>query len=466
MLRKKEVSEIGLILSAILGMFFISVQFDFFESIHYYAQAHEAYDLDELVIVAASTSFILALYIVWRWSDFEKELNSRKAAEAEALQARHAAEEANRMKSEYLSNISHEIRSPLNAIMGFAQVLKDEIKDPDHLEYLDVVSESGETLLKLINDLLDLARIESGELELHLTPINLSKMLKDLERMFQTQLAQKGLVLNVSHGLSHCPAFSIDATRFRQILTNLLSNAVKFTDEGSISILVAFTETTGISPKIDLAIRVTDTGIGVTEPNRKRIFESFKQQQGQNSKKHPGSGLGLAISKQLALAMGGDLSYFPNMEGGSTFQLNLQNLHARPSSLKALPPQSVTDPRLMKGHILIADDNCSHRKMLTAMLSEHPFVLYQAENGKEALEMIQTIQFDLILMDNRMPEMTGIEVARAVKADPTLAKTPIIGISASVMEIDIKQYTDVFDAFVSKPINKVELINQMGTYLV
>jgi len=448
-----------------VGFYLLFKQLDLFESIHLYSKGHEDLDLDELVVVAAVFSFVLASYMIFRWSALKTELKARHAAEQNAKHARKIAEDANRAKSDFLSNISHEIRNPLNSILGFVQLLEDEVHDKQHQEYLSIVKDSSNVLLSLINDILDLSKIESQRIDLHPTAVDLLSVFKKLQLMFQVAFDQKGLDWEVCVP-SDGPCLTLDPAILRQILTNLISNALKFTDTGKVSLVVEYNKTEDKPEVASLKVQVVDTGMGIAEADRERVFESFRQQRGQDLTKYPGSGLGLAISKNLAQAMSGNITYYPKGSGGSVFQLDLPDLPVTLSVPQSQPePIKIAQRDLRDAHVLVVEDDELTRKLLDAFLSKEPFEVYHSMNGADALQVIEAVQIDLILMDNYLPMITGLELAQKIKSDARFTKIPIIGISASVMESDLKAYEAGFDSFIPKPFNQQELLSAVKPFL-
>ena len=393
------------------------------------------------------------------------EITERRRAEKALKQSKAEAEEANKAKSLFLANMSHEIRTPMNAIMGFAQILGTMVKDAKQQSYLSFIRSGGESLLNLINDILDLSKIESGKLTFSPRPTLVTEMLQEMEMMFGALAVDKGLQFKIIPPEPMPPMMLLDTGRMKQILINLLGNALKFTDEGSITTLIKWQPTEDETARLE--IQVADTGIGVPEDQRELIFEAFEQQKGQSHAKYGGTGLGLAISRRLARMMGGDLSVSPNYLQGSVFRVWLEGVPIiAGSAQEAEGLFSEQDKfRFKAAKILVGDDVESNRKLIVSYLEGQPFDLVEAADGKEILEKAQAQKPDLILMDYKMPDMNGVEVALQLKERTLLNKIPIIMISASAMEEERKQCLEVVEAFLPKPVSQRQLFAEMKNYL-
>ncbi|ANB72218.1 hypothetical protein AYM40_07450 [Paraburkholderia phytofirmans OLGA172] len=389
---------------------------------------------------------------------FVLDLTERREAEAERA-ARRAAEAANQAKSAFLASMSHELRTPLNAILGYAQILqRSEALREREIESLNVIRQSGEFLLTLINDTLDFARIEVDKLDLSLSDIELVQFLRLIADIINVKAEQKGLNFICDIAADLPSGIRADEGRLRQVLLNLLANAVKFTDRGDVSLQVRF------SPPNRLRFAVQDTGIGVRADQLDIIFQPFEQVS-DPQRRLGGAGLGLAISRRFVQLMGGDIQVTSQVGAGSTFWFELE-LPVIETGLGALPEQIVTGYEGPRKKVLLADDVATNRAMTTEMLSRLGFDVIEAVDGREALVKAQTWRPDWILMDVVMPEMDGLEAMRRLRQLPGLNELPIIAMSASASQGDEEDSLAAgADAFLPKPIDLDKLLTQIATLL-
>jgi signal transduction histidine kinase/CheY-like chemotaxis protein len=389
----------------------------------------------------------------------QSEVEARTRAEAVLAQAWQAAEAANRAKSEFLANMSHELRTPLNGILGYAQILRrDEKLDERQIEGLNVIQQSGEQLLTLINDILDLAKIEAGKLELSVIDIALTEFLRIVSEIIDVRAVQKGLnfVCDMAPDLPR--GIRADERRLRQVLLNLLANAVKFTDRGQVSLRVSFL------PPTRLRFEVQDTGIGVSTDQLATIFQPFEQVS-DPQRRLGGAGLGLAISRQFVRLMGGDIQVTSEVGVGSAFWFEL-DVPVIETVMVAPPQRIVTGYAGPRKTVLVVDDVAANRAMAIDMLSQLGFDVVAAVNGRVALDKAQTARPDCILMDIVMPEMDGLETTHRLRQRPGLADVPIIAMSASASPRDEqKSLTAGMNAFLPKPIDLDQLLTQVGSLL-
>jgi signal transduction histidine kinase/CheY-like chemotaxis protein len=338
---------------------------------------------------------------------------------SELTQARHAAEEASSAKSRFLANMSHELRTPLNAIIGYSEMVEEEITDLGHEELapdLQKIQSAGKHLLALINDILDLSKIEAGKTELFLEDIDLAGLIRDVATTVLPLVEKNGNHLVVEARASG--TLRGDLTKLRQMLLNLLSNASKFTDHGTVTLVAERAEGAG-GPWVEF--RVSDSGIGMTPEQMNRLFEAFSQADASTSRKFGGTGLGLAITRQFARMMGGEVTVASEPGLGSTFTIRL------PAATSSGADAGTGDaPGPGAGTVLVIDDNADARDLIRRFLTAEGFRVVEAATGEAGLELARSARPDLITLDVLMPAMDGWSVLTALKADPGLAGIPVV----------------------------------------
>ncbi|MBU3915705.1 PAS domain S-box protein, partial [bacterium] len=310
------------------------------------------------------------------------DINERKVAQEKTLLAKQEAERANRAKSEFLANMSHEIRTPLNAVIGFSELLSIQVHDQKQKTYLSSIQTSGRNLLTLINDILDLSKIEAGQMETHRSPVNIKVLIGGIEQIFSLKVATKGLTFLVEIDDSIKESLLIDETRLRQVLVNLVGNAVKFTDTGYIKLSAATTAGRETNAQVDLEIAVEDTGIGIPKEEQERVFESFEQQSGQSTAIYGGTGLGLSITKRLVELMNGHIALTSAKGHGSTFKIKFFNVPIASKDVFPVEKEvyTIDSIRFEKAKVLVVDDIESNRILLSELLTQLNFEVTSAQN--------------------------------------------------------------------------------------
>jgi PAS domain S-box-containing protein len=405
---------------------------------------------------------------VWSVSCISKEITERKKAEAALLQAKEAAEAGMKAKSEFLANMSHEIRTPLHALLGFTDLM-ERSPDPVHLE---AIRTAGRGLLTLLNDILDLSRLEADRLPLEPGEVGVGELLLEVARIFHARIQEKGLAFTLDVADSVPACVLLDETRLRQILVNLVGNAVKFTHQGGIALRV---QAIGPPEALTLSFQVADTGIGIPPEERARIFEAFHQQEGQSTRRYGGTGLGLAISLKLAALMGGELGVESEPGAGSRFTLTLPGVRALPGDPEVAPsareaplevqprPRTTTNTGPL---ILVVDDTAANLSLLDEILDRAGYRSVLASSGPQALAFSAMQKPDLVLLDVLMPGMDGLEVCRRLKADPRTRTIPVLFLTARTLPEDLLRGFEAGGAdYLTKPFRAEELLVRIRTHL-
>jgi len=392
-----------------------------------------------------------------------KDITERKANEEALLSATQAAEAANRAKGLFLANVSHEIRTPMTAVIGFGELLEETELTSDQRQYLEAINTASNALAVLIDDVLDLSKVEAGELAITQKDFGLRKFMAEVVGLQEPQIARKNLAFNLSIDADVPDSLAGDPVRIQQVLLNLLGNAIKFTDKGTISVTVSLAEESGARVLLDIA--VTDTGAGIPADFLTRIFAPFAQISSTSSHNRGGAGLGLAISQSLAKLMGGTIRVQSQMGTGSTFHLLIP-------LLKKAGPQiekkcSEAEPVLWRGsalRILLAEDNPINIQFIKTILEQKGHVVTTAENGKVALAVLQSGRFDLVLMDIHMPVMSGVEALLALRdlERQSQEHLTVIALTAYALIGDKEKYLKLgFDGYLSKPFAIRELAEEL-----
>lgn len=403
------------------------------------------------------------------WVAVGADVTALREREKELRKARKEAEAANEAKSAFLANISHEIRTPLNGILGMAQLMAASELTPEQRDQLDTILDSGKTLMAILNDVLDLSKIEAGKFDISPIDNDLGHLLRRLEKLWAPRATEKGLQLTLDIDPESETFLRFDPVRVRQCVSNLVSNAIKFTDKGSITVSAK------VSPSgeqgYEVRIRIADTGIGMDDETASKLFSPFTQADASTSRRFGGTGLGLSISRKLAQLMDGDVSVESEAGKGSVFTLTFQAVAGRRAD--EAPANADVDKtggvRWAKGlSMLLVDDHALNRKVARLFLEPLGIAIVEAENGEEAIRWLQTKPFDLVLLDMHMPVMDGAETLRHIREHDSgeIRAVPVIALTADSLGPNKSRYHEMgADGYVGKPIDHRELILEIGRVL-
>ena len=397
------------------------------------------------------------------WNGYWVDISSLIDAERTLREARDAAETANRAKSAFLAAMSHEIRTPMNAILGMVELLEISTTNREHRDMLGVINASSQSLLQILNDVLDLSKVEAGHLTLAPAPSSIGELIRSVALTFADGARRKALALEWHADSQLAPRLLFDPVRLRQVLFNLVSNGVKFTETGTVSIRARVLDTTSERQRIEIV--VADTGIGISAEDHDRLFQPFVQAEAPISRNRGGTGLGLAISRRLGELMNGTLSLVSELGRGTTVTLSLDFEIASDTIADAQAPKNMVLPALPPGsgrpggdrrRILVVDDNEFNRAVLARQVAALGYEAEQASDGEEALQMLAHGEYALILADCQMPGMDGFEFARSVRRSEAEAGAgdhiPIVAWTANVMPDDIAACHDAgMDDVLAKP---------------
>jgi PAS domain S-box-containing protein len=415
---------------------------------------------------------------VVKWVGMIIDISRRKASEQSLQQARDQAEAASRARGHFLANMSHEIRTPMTAILGYADILRESLSDPDDLHCIDTIRRNGDFLLSLINDILDLSKIDAGQLAIDPDQVELDTLLVGLRSLMQVRADERGLDLRIRFDGPVPRVIETDRTRVRQVLVNLLGNAIKFTEKGSVELAIRYLPGTQ-----QLQFDVIDTGIGIEETELERLFEPFIQADSSTTRNFGGTGLGLAISRRMAQALGGNITARSQPGRGSTFTLTIAcGPHTDPESVQ-LSGQSDPDPAdpdpdvktessqrpRLRGRILVVDDQPDIRFLAEKIIRGAGVEVTTTHNGAEAIELLSNAAedqpgFDLVVMDMHMPVLDGMKATQQLRQQGF--GKPIIALTADAMAGDRERYLDAgCTDYASKPLNARQLLETIGRYL-
>ncbi|MDM8516412.1 ATP-binding protein [Desulfobacterales bacterium HSG16] len=409
-----------------------------------------------------------------------RDITTKKRIENALRNARNTAEAANRAKNEFLANMSHEIRTPLNAIMGFSAVLKERMNVPDHKKFMEIIHSSGKMLLSLINDILELSKIETGKMELRLEPVNLRNVFNDISHLFFQKYQEKGIEFKIDINESIPEKLMMDDIRIRQILVNLVGNALKFTHEGYVKLSVYPKSEPASDKHATVIFEVEDTGIGIPDDQQEIIFENFRQQDGLHTRKYGGIGLGLPIARRLAEMMGGTINLKSRENHGSRFQVVLPELAviSKATHSDKIQKGKHANIRFESARILLIGKS-AYRDLIKKYLQIYPLIIFDAESGEQAMKLLgmgpqkglkevnefsMILDPDLILTDVQMPGISGVELCRKIKSHNRFKDVKIIAVSDVDQKVP-RRFDGQFDSFMTMPFNREILIRELAKYL-
>lgn len=387
--------------------------------------------------------------------------------ELELARAMRQAERISQEKSAFLANVSHEIRTPMNAILGFTDLLEVDVRDEKLKGYLKIIRSSGASLLRLINDVLDLSRVEAGKLTFHPEPTDPREICEFVRTLFSEQVHRKGIRLECHIGENLPRAVLVDRVRLRQLLVNLVGNAVRFTDKGGIDVYVK-SEKLERSSRLNLLIEVQDTGSGIPQDKIDTIFQPFSQAGTNAEKESVGTGLGLAIVKRLTEGMGGTVTVASIVGQGTAFSLRFPDVEVS----SRLPVSDVLDANhpvdfgaLRTSTVLIVDDNEANLRLMAELFQGTRHRIEFGRNGAEAVEIARRLRPDVVLLDVRMPHVDGVRALQAIRGTPGLELLPVIAVTASNLLEEEKRLRTEFSGFLRKPFRRQELFDQLALFI-
>jgi two-component system sensor histidine kinase/response regulator len=402
--------------------------------------------------------------IIAIWNGYAIDITERKRLEAELAAAREAADAANRAKSEFLANMSHEIRTPMNAIIGLSHLMQKTELNKRQLDYLTKISGAAQSLLRIINDVLDFSKVEAGQLSLESIRFSLHTVFDDIVGIVGHRTAEKGLELRMDIAPELPPYLVGDPLRLSQILVNLVGNAVKFTQRGHIAVRAQPVEAVGVDLKVRFTVE--DTGIGLSREQAGRLFRSFAQADSSTTRQYGGTGLGLSISKRLVELMGGEIGVDSVPGQGSTFWFTAVLRAATSADPVVMPARTGPPPNLRGTRVLLVEDNLINQQVAAEILQSAGVAVDIANNGLEAVRSVRAKAYDAVLMDVQMPVMDGLQATEAIRAIDSLKALPIIAMTASVLRGDREGCLKAgMNDYVSKPINVDKMLSTLARWL-
>ena len=393
------------------------------------------------------------------------DITDLKETQSNLEKAINEAEKANKAKSEFLANMSHEIRTPLNAVIGFTELLESQINDNKQKKYLRSVKAGGRSLLTIINDILDLSKIEAGKMELNFEPVHIDNLIEEISQIFSIKIDEKALLFETFTDPQLPYYILLDEIRLRQILFNLVGNAIKFTKEGGIK--VSFKLKKKEKETIDLEINVEDTGIGIPKDQQKEIFKAFKQQAGQSTRKYGGTGLGLTISRKLVESMGGKISVESIVGKYTKFTIILNKVKIVDSEKNKKKINIIEEYDIVfdNANVLVIDRVKENRDLITANFSDTALNIISARDAKEAMQLIQSEKIHLLILDVNIKDLKSCKINDLVKQIIKNGNPPIIAMSTSIITKDNCDMKIDFSDFLSKPMKRADLILSVSRFL-
>ena len=389
------------------------------------------------------------------------DITDLKHTQIELEKAKDLAESANKAKSEFLANMSHEIRTPLNSVIGFTELLENQIEDPSHKKYLKSIKAGGRSLLTIINDILDLSKIEAGRMELSYEPVYFPSLAEEISQIFSIQFDNKKLEFETELSPTLPEYVLLDEIRVRQILFNLVGNAIKFTEKGGVKLSIHEYDKNEDYCSIKIVVR--DSGIGIPKSQQELIFSAFKQQAGQNTRRFGGTGLGLTISKKLVEAMNGTI-YLQSQEKVFTeFTIDFKQVEIRTKTGKGKEKKKSSDFEISfkKAMIVLIDKDKNNRHLIAENFAKSELQIITASSGEEGIVSATEKMPSLILLDVNIKDEEGYNILEQIKNNNLLCKIPVVAMSTGVINLNKSS----FDDYISKPIKRKELINTLSRYL-
>lgn len=410
-----------------------------------------------LTLVSSLTGMVFSsIFYIEKQNEIARELASAKAK----------AEEANRIKSEFLANLSHEIRTPMNAILGFSQTILSETDNPEFKNKLEAILASGRTLLSLINDILDLSKIETGRLEIINTPVHLPNIIQEIKQVFSEKINNKSLNFKIIVDRNIPNALMLDEIRIRQILFNLVGNAIKFTDKGFVR-LKAYCCNSEKKDHTQIIIEIEDTGIGIPQKDHELIFEAFRQGDGNSTRKYGGTGLGLAITKKLVQQMKGELSMESTVGEGTTFKVTLQDVPVLDNtmSVEYKPEEDPSEIIFEPSTILIIADIKSNIELIKKMIDNDNIRIIEAKNPEIALQKIRVGKINMVFFDLHIPDIKTIDAIKKLKKNKYFNNIPVIACADSIMKNFEKEIIKIFNGYLRKPISRNQIYAELKNFI-